>query len=331
MTQIVALNSGSLARAALVLRGGGLVGLPTETVYGLAANALDGRAVAKIFAAKGRPQFNPLIVHVCDLEQAQDFAHFGALDLALAQHFWPGALTLILERRVDSGLSDLVSGGLSTVAVRVPAHKGARDLIRLCGFPLAAPSANVSGTLSPTTPAHVAQSLGDAVDLILADGACAVGLESTVVDCTSGAPVVLRPGGVGAEALSDFLDRDVSYDLGEAGGAVKSPGQLLKHYAPGIPVRLRAVDVAEGEALLGFGSLKFMGVRGGGAVADLPDERLRNLSEEGDLYEAAAHLFAMMRALDRPEHKGIAVMDVPEVGIGIAINDRLRRAAIFSS
>ncbi|PCJ98146.1 MAG: threonylcarbamoyl-AMP synthase [Zetaproteobacteria bacterium] len=333
MTRILALNEQSIIEAASILRGGGLVGMPTETVYGLAANACDGVAVAKIFAAKGRPQFNPLIVHVNDLDAVAEFAHMSVQDEVIAQKFWPGALTLILKCKENCALSDLVSAGLPTVAVRIPSHKGARALIKACGFPIAAPSANKSGSLSPTTPAHVAQSLGMGVDLILADGACAVGLESTVVDCTGDRPYVLRPGGVTAEDLSEALGEDVGYSLGgndkgeSVKSPVKSPGQLLKHYAPSIPVRLNAIDLEEGEALLSFGSIKFMGVKGAGAASDLSDDMVQNLSKEGDLYEAAANLFAMMRALDKPEHKAIAVMNIPDNGIGVAINDRLKRAA----
>lgn len=327
----MSVNSEAIKEAATVLKDGGLVGMPTETVYGLAANARDGKAVARIFEAKGRPQFNPLIVHVNDIDQACEIAEMSAMDLAVTQVFWPGPLTLILRRKEDSGLSDLVSAGLPTVAVRVPAHETARKLIEACGFPIAAPSANKSGSLSTTTPAHVAQSLGEAVDLILADGASTVGLESTVLDCTGERPYVLRPGGVTAEEISRVIGVEVSYDLGDnhTEKLVKSPGQLLKHYAPSIPVRLDAIDVEEGEALLTFGRAKFMGVRGSGkkAVDELPDSTVRYLSKDGDLYEAAANLFSMMRELDKSEHKAIAVMNIPDSGVGVAINDRLRRAA----
>ncbi len=248
-------------------------------------------------------------------------------DHALARKFWPGPMTLILKRREDSGLSDLVSAGLSTVAVRIPAHKTARALIKACGFPIAAPSANKSGSLSPTAPAHVAQSLGDKVDLILADGMSAVGLESTVVDCTGEYPLILRPGGVSQEEISDSLGFQVEYDLGDKGEDVKSPGQLLKHYAPNTQLRLNAVDVRDGEALLAFGSVKFMGLQGGGAASDLPDDMFRNLSADGDLYEAASNMFAMLRELDKADAQAIAVMNIPNKGIGVAVNDRLQRAA----
>ena len=324
MPRILSVNTKSITDAALVLKSGGLVGMPTETVYGLAANARDGKAVAKIFAAKGRPSFNPLIVHVNSIDDVHKLAEMNVDDIAIAQSFWPGPLTMILNRKSDSGLSDLVTAGLETVAVRIPAHKTARALIKECGFPIAAPSANKSGSLSPTTPAHVVQGLGEAVDIVLADGASAVGLESTVVDCTGDHPFVLRPGGVTAQQLSELLSKDVKYYKGDE---VKSPGQLLKHYAPNIPVRLNAVDLEAGEALLAFGSTKFMATKDGVMAADLPDDQIRNLSKDGDLHEAAANLFAMMRDLDNPNNKAIAVMGIPDNGIGRAINDRLQRAA----
>ncbi len=330
MTKIISANTEAIKLAAALIKEGGLVGMPTETVYGLAANAKDGRAVAKIFEAKGRPQFNPLIVHVCRVDDVLEIAEMNALDMAAARAFWPGPLTLILRAREDGGLSDLVRAGLPTVAVRIPAQKTALAFIEECGVPIAAPSANASGTLSTTTPAHVAQSLGDGVDLILADGSCPVGLESTVLDCTGDVPCILRPGGVTAEELSEALGVEVVYDLGDKDkGEVKSPGQLLRHYAPGVPVRLNAVDVEEGEALLTFGPARFMEVRGTGkqVVQALPESAIAHLSEEGDLYEAAANLFAMMHKLDCPEHSSIAVMNIPNTGVGVAINDRLKRAA----
>lgn len=320
MVRIQSITDQSLANAVTVLRGGGLVGMPTETVYGLAANARDGKAVARVFEVKGRPSFNPLIVHVNSIDEALEIAEMNDQECALAERFWPGPLTMILKRRGNSGLSDLVSAGLPTVAVRVPAHKTARTLIKACGFPIAAPSANKSGALSPTTPEMVVQGLADSVDLVLAGGACSVGLESTVVDCSGGVPVVLRPGGI---TLEDLGGGARSYE----GDDITSPGQLLKHYAPSSKVRLNAVDVKHAEALLSFGSIKFMGLEGGGSASDLPDERLLHLSPEGDLYEAAANLFSMLRDLDQSGCETIAVMAVPEVGIGVAINDRLRRAA----
>jgi len=327
MSQIKTANQESIKEAASLIMGGGIVAFPTETVYGLGANAFDGKAVAKIFAAKKRPSFNPLITHVASIEQAQSLVEMSADAKEIAREFWPGPLTLILPRKEGSGVSDLVSAGLDTLAVRMPAHPVARSLIEAAGVPIAAPSANSSGEPSATTPRHVKESLGENVPFILAAGSCAVGLESTVLDMSGNKPVILRPGAVTAEDLKPFLG-DVAYDLGkDKGDDVKSPGQLLKHYAPSIPVRLRAVDVKEGEALLAFGSLQFMGIDGGGAAKDLPDHALKNLSEAGDLYEAAANLFTMLRDLDVPENKAIAVMDIPDTGVGVAINDRLSRAA----
>ena len=320
-------NEISIKEAADIIKSGGLVGMPTETVYGLAGNALDGAAVAKIYEAKGRPSFNPLIVHVSSLAEAEKVAVFDERAREVARAFWPGPITLVLRRREDAGISELATAGLETVAIRVPDHKVARAFLEQCAVPIVAPSANKSGTISPTSPMHVAESLGDGVDLILAAGQCAVGLESTVLDLTGEQVVVLRPGGITAEQVSHVLGVDVPYADALDEKSPKAPGMLLKHYAPDTPVRLNAIDLDPGEALLGFGSIKFMGVKGGGAAADLPDTQVQNLSKEGDLHEAAANLFAMLKVLDRPEHKSIAVMAVPEIGLGIAINDRLRRAA----
>ena len=315
-----------ISDAARILRAGGLVALPTETVYGLAADATNDKAVAKIFAAKGRPQFNPLIVHVASAAQAAEFVVMDERARTLAQKFWPGPLTLVLPRVKNCAIAELACAGLPTVAIRVPAHKAAQELLKICGFPVVAPSANRSGSLSPTTPAHVADSLGDSVDMILAAGPCKVGLESTVLDLSSEMPVVLRPGAVTAEDISRVLGVEVAYEDRET-DKPKSPGMLLRHYKPDIPLRMNAIDLQPGEALLAFSSERFMGVKGGGAAKDLPDTMRRNLSDEGDLHQAAANLFAMIKELDRPEHKGIAVMPIPDVGLGVAINDRLRRAA----
>lgn len=327
MVSLKEASDAAIAEAAAILRDGGLVAIPTETVYGLGANALDGVAVAKIFAAKGRPQFNPLIIHVHDAEALENIVELNDDARLLAARFWPGPLTMILPRKAGGGVSELCSAGLPTLAVRVPSHPVAQKLLSLAGIPVAAPSANKSGSLSPTAPMHVLQSLGDAVQMILAAGHTQFGLESTVVDLSGAVPVVLRPGAITAEEIGEVLDIPVGYDFGEHGDDVKSPGQLLKHYAPNIPVRLNAVDVEPGEALLAFGSLKFMGMRGGGFAKDLPATALKNLSDEGDLYQAASNLFRMLRDLDRPEHSRIAVMNIPDQGVGIAINDRLKRAA----
>jgi L-threonylcarbamoyladenylate synthase len=325
MTRIAAPSEDILKEAAAIIRDGGLVAFPTETVYGLGANALDGRAVAGIFAAKNRPSFNPVIVHVAKREDAARYVEVDARASGLMAAFWPGPLTLILPKKNSGGISDLVSAGLPSIAIRMPKHPVALALIEQAGVPIAAPSANASGEPSATTPRHVQDSLGDKIPLILAGGACSVGLESTVVDLSGDVPVIVRPGAVTADDLEPYLG-EVSYDLGDH-AAPKSPGQLLKHYAPSIPLRLKAVDVEKGEALLAFGSTKFMGIRGGGFANKLPDTMFLNLSEGGDLTEAAANLFLMLRDLDNPTHKGIAVMDIPDSGLGIAINDRLRRAA----
>ncbi|MFN3826708.1 MAG: L-threonylcarbamoyladenylate synthase [Micavibrio sp.] len=330
MTVIRAVDRQSIEQASAFLKAGELVALPTETVYGLGANALDGESVARIFAAKGRPSFNPVIVHVPDQHEALRYVDMDDKARLVASVFWPGPLTMILPRRKDCPISELCSAGLPTLAIRVPAHPVAQELLRFSGLPIAAPSANISGQVSATTPQHVADGLKGKVAMILAAGPCAVGLESTVLDMSGDQPVVLRPGAVTAEQIADVLGCPVPYDLGDHGKDVKSPGQLLKHYAPSVPVRLNAVDIGDGEALLGFGSLRFMGIRSGGHAKDLPATSLRNLSEEGDLHQAAANLFRMLRELDRPEHKAIAVMNIPEQGLGIAINDRLKRAAAGS-
>ena len=325
MTTLKAPTPETIAEAADIIRGGGIVAFPTETVYGLGANALDGVAVAKIFAAKNRPAINPVIVHVANKSDAEKYVVCDDRAKGLMAAFWPGPLTLILPKKPDGGVSDLVSAGLSTIAIRMPNHPVALALIEQSGLPIAAPSANASGEPSATTPRHVLDSLGDNAPFILAGGACGVGLESTVLDLTGDAPLIVRPGAVTADDLKEYLGV-VAYDLGNH-AAPRSPGQLLKHYAPSLPVRLNAVDVDPSEGLLAFGSLKFMGLRNGGFAKDLPPKRMRNLSESGDLNEAAANLFTMLRELDNSTNKAIAVMSIPNNGLGIAINDRLRRAA----
>ncbi len=320
-----------IAQAADILLSGGIVGMPTETVYGLAGNALSDDAVLKIFAAKNRPAINPLIIHVANEAMAAQYVEVNDTARLIFKNFWPGALTVILPQVSNCGVSQYASAGLDTLAVRMPAHNVAMDLISAAGVPLAAPSANLSGSISPTTPAHVHASLGDKVDMILAAGRCAVGVESTVLDLSGDVPVVLRCGAVSAAQIGDVLGLAVAvYEEDGAESALKSPkspGMLLKHYAPKTLLRVNAIDLEAGEALLGFGSLKFMGVKGGGAAVDLPEELVCNLSESGDLNEAAANLFAMMHQLDEVGARGIAAMAVPNVGIGLAINDRLKRAA----
>ena len=319
----------AIKEAANLINAGKLVAFPTETVYGLGADATNGEAVARIFEAKGRPNFNPLIVHVADTREAYKYAELGETAQILMNKYWPGPLTLIVPKKEGSPISELCTAGLDTIALRFPVHPVARDLLIKSGKPIAAPSANTSGKLSPTSPRHVAACLGDKVDMILAGGAAQAGLESTVIDISSGTPVILRPGVITAEEISHTLALDVGYVNKTHDGKGKgpqSPGLLLKHYAPDIPIRLNAVDVKDGEALLGFGSLKFMGLQNGGFAKDLPEGKLKNLSEEGDLYEAASNLFSYLRELDKPENTAIAVMNIPDKGVGIAINDRLRRA-----
>jgi L-threonylcarbamoyladenylate synthase len=305
----------NLEAAATALAAGRLVAFPTETVYGLGASALDERAVARLYAAKRRPRFNPLIVHVADAAAAAALVAFDARAARLAAAFWPGPLTLVLPRRRDCPVSLLAGAGLDSLAVRVPAHPVALALLGAFGGPLVAPSANRSGRVSPTAAAHVAEDFADAegvaaVAMILDGGPCRVGVESTVLDLTGAAPRLLRPGGLAAERLEAVIGRLAA---AEPGAAPRAPGQLASHYAPRLPVRLEAAAAAPGEALLGFGPAAPPGVA--------------NLSPAGDLAEAAANLFAMLRRLDRPGFTGIAVMPVPETGLGIAINDRLRRAA----
>lgn len=325
-TQILTTSPDNLAIAADLLRAGELVAFPTETVYGLGANAHDGKAIAKIYEAKGRPSFNPLISHGSSLEMLLPEAEFDDRALSLADKFWPGPLTMILPRKATGKISDLACAGLPTVALRIPSHKVALDLIAAAGVPIAAPSANASGGLSPTAPHHVLSSLGGKLPVILAGGATQYGLESTVVDLSGDDVVVVRAGAITAEDIADCLECEVSYEL-EATEKPRSPGQLLRHYAPNKPIRLRAVDIEQSEALLAFGNTKFMGIRGGGTVKNMPDELKMNLSESGDLLEAAANLFSYLRILDNSSGSQIAVMDVPNIGIGIAINDRLKRAA----
>lgn len=314
----------SLKEASEIIKDGRLVAFPTETVYGLGADATNGQAVARIFDAKGRPSFNPLIVHVAKPSDISEFVEVDERAQSVMAQFWPGPLTLILPLKQNSKISQLCSAGLPTLAVRCPSNQTARKLIALAGVPIAAPSANASGHLSPTSAQHVAKSLGDKVDMILAGGATDTGLESTVLDLSTDTPTILRPGVITADDLQPLLG-NVETEIKD--GEIKSPGLLLKHYAPSIPVRLNAVDVGEGEALLAFGSIKFMGLKKGGGANSLPEDKIRNLSEEGDLYEAASNLFAYLHALDNGENKAIAVMNIPNQGVGIAINDRLKRAA----
>jgi L-threonylcarbamoyladenylate synthase len=312
---ITKVNDAALQRAAAELRAGRLVAFPTETVYGLGADATNGRAVAQIFAVKGRPRFNPLIVHVLDLAAAERIACVTEKGRRLAGAFWPGPLTLVLERKPEAGLSDLVTAGLDSVALRVPDHPVARALLRAAGLPVAAPSANRSGHVSPTTAEHVAADFGDRPAMILDGGPTAHGLESTILDVTGDRVVMLRPGATTADAIESVLGEPVTRAF-EGRDRPVSPGQLETHYAPRARVRLGAKYVQLGEALLAFGPDP-LPTRGPSI----------NLSSAGDLIEAAANLFAALRKLDATGAPAIAVMPIPERGLGEAINDRLRRAA----
>jgi L-threonylcarbamoyladenylate synthase len=308
-------DENAIAAAAEHLRAGRLVAFPTETVYGLGADATNGQAVAQIFAAKGRPRFNPLIVHVLDIAAAETHADLTPLARRLAEAFSPGPLTMVLEKRASSPLSDLVTGGLTSIAVRSPDHPVARALLRATDRPLAAPSANRSGRVSPTLATHVGADLGSEVAMVLDGGATAHGLESTIVDARGDVPVLLRPGAVTVDEIEAALGIDVTrIDIDAA--RPNAPGQLASHYAPNAKVRLGASDVLPGEALLAFGP-----------DAPATSGAMINLSLAGDLVEAAANLFAALRTLDQSGASGIAVMLIPETGLGEAINDRLRRAA----
>ena len=312
-TETLLPDAAGYARAAALLAQGELVAFPTETVYGLGGDARNDHAVAAIFAAKGRPHFNPLIVHVPSLDEAEKIAVFDAQSRELAARFWPGPLTLVLPLRPEAGISHLVSAGLETVAIRLPAHPVARALLAAFGGPVAAPSANPSGKISPTSATHVTEGLSGRIAAVLDGGACGVGLESTIL---SVAPtLLLRPGGLPAEEIEAVFGR--SLETGGNAAKPNAPGQLTSHYAPGASVRLEATTPAPDEVWIGFGP------ECAGAAL--------NLSESGDLVEAAANLFAHLRRADRMATErgatGIAVAPVPERELGRAINDRLRRAA----
>jgi len=298
----------ALAHAEKLVREGQPVAIPTETVYGLAANALDSDAVARIYAAKGRPSFNPLIVHVSGMEMAERLAHFDDLATRLTERFWPGPLTLIVPVREDSGLSPLVMAGLSTVALRMPAHRAMQALIDRTGLPLAAPSANRSGAISPTTAEHVLRSLEGRIPLIIDDGATERGLESTIAAPAGGQIRLLRPGPITADMLTEATGVPVVMGGGEK---IEAPGQMESHYAPSKPVRLNAAQAQTGEYMIGFGDV----------AGDI------SLSETADLEEAATSLFAALHIADASSAPRIAIAPVPAEGIGAAINDRLRRAA----
>lgn len=307
-TQLLAYSPDAIAHAAALIRGGQPVAVPSETVYGLAADATSGAAVAAIYEAKGRPAFNPLIVHVLDRAQAEAIADLPAPAVRLAEAFWPGPLTLVAPLRPGAPIASLATAGLATVALRAPAHPAMRDLLAACARPLAAPSANASGTISPTRAGHVLRSLGGRIPLVIDGGACAIGIESTIVAVEADHLRLLRPGPIAPAPLAEAA----GLPFGEGGHAgIEAPGQLAQHYAPAKPLRLDAHAARAGEWLIGFGPVR-------GPVS---------LSERGDLVEAAARLFDLLHAADAGPMERIAVAPIPSVGLGAAINDRLRRAA----
>jgi L-threonylcarbamoyladenylate synthase len=321
-TPILPASEATAAMAARCLAAGGLVAFPTETVYGLGADATNAAAVARLYQAKGRPAFNPLIAHIRDIEAARQIALFDAPAMALAEAFWPGPLTLVLPKSKGCVVADLATAGLDTIAIRVPAHPVAREILRAFGGPVVAPSANLSGHVSPTTAAHVQTDLGGRIDLVVDGGPVEVGVESTIVGCFE-QPMLLRPGGVPSAEIERVLGRALAQPPQDAisdTGQPLAPGMLASHYAPRTNVRLNAGRIEHGEALLAFGSNAMPGVEAASAVM--------NLSERGDLTEAAANLFGYLRALDAKGARMIAVMPIPDHGLGEAINDRLRRAAV---
>ena len=301
-------NIAGIQAAADILRRGGLVAFPTETVYGLGADAFNDTAVAGIYAAKGRPSFNPLIAHVADAEAAQKLGYFDDIADRLAAAFWPGALTMVLPLRPSAPVSKLVTAGLKTLAVRVPDHPVGVALLKAFGGPVAAPSANLSGRISPTTAAHVLSGLNGKIDGVVDGGACGLGVESTIVQCGSN-PQLLRAGGIPLEALEACLGQPLP--VAKEGAALNAPGQLASHYAPIGTMRLNVVEPEAGETYLGFG----------------PDNAELTLSAAGDLTEAAANLFQRLHQLDAMGAQRSAVAPIPDRGLGLAINDRLRRAA----
>ena len=321
-TLVLPAGDAALAAAARALAEGGLVAFPTETVYGLGADATNPAAIARLYAAKGRPAFNPLIAHVDDLAAARLIGRFDATALRLAETFWPGPLTLVLPRTPDCAVADLATAGLDTIAIRIPAHPVAREILRRFGRPVVAPSANLSGHVSPTTAAHVQGDLAGRIDLIIDGGAVAVGVESTIVGIFE-QTMLLRPGGLPRADIERVLGQTLRQPPPDAdgnGARPLAPGMLASHYAPRTRVRLDAMQLEPGEALLAFGSNVISGIDAAATVM--------NLSLRGDLTEAAANLFGHLRALDAQGAHGIAVMPIPDHGLGEAINDRLRRAAV---
>ncbi|WP_187436750.1 L-threonylcarbamoyladenylate synthase [Bradyrhizobium rifense] len=321
-TSILPAGQAGAEAAARILAAGGLVAFPTETVYGLGADATNATAIAHLYAAKGRPAFNPLIAHVADLAAARRIGRFDARALRLAEAFWPGPLTLVVPKTNDCPVADLATAGLDTVAIRIPAHPVAEAILRAFGGAVVAPSANISGHVSPTLAAHVESDLAGRIDLIIDGGPVAVGVESTIVGCFE-APMLLRPGGLSRERIEAVLGMPLGRPPVETeshDSQPLAPGMMASHYAPHATVRLGAQDVAPGEALLAFGPDRLPGQEAAAAVM--------NLSPAADLDEAAANLFGYLRALDARAPRAIAVMAIPEEGLGEAINDRLRRAAV---
>ena len=310
MTQarILPYDATAIAEAARLIADARPVAMPTETVYGLAADATRGEAVAAIYAAKGRPSFNPLIVHVLDRAAAEAIADLPDAARKLADAFWPGPLTIVAPLKPNAPIAALATAGLSTIALRSPAHPAMRDLLRVSGKPLAAPSANASGTISPTRAMHVLRSLGRSIDLIVDAGPAAVGLESTIIAVDGGGLRILRPGPIAADQLAEISDLPVSAAMP---GTIEAPGQLAQHYAPSKPVRLDATEARDGEWLIGFGTVAGR----------------TSLSPGGDLGEAAARLFDLLHEADASDAPRIAFAPIPDEGLGAAINDRLRRAA----
>jgi L-threonylcarbamoyladenylate synthase len=317
-TRVLAADDNAIAEAARCLGAGGLVAFPTETVYGLGADATDGKAIARLYAAKGRPAFNPLIAHVSDIAAARTLAAFNEAAEQLAAAFWPGPLTLVLNKRPNCPVADLATAGLDSIAIRMPDHPVARALLRALGKPVVAPSANQSGHVSPTTAAHVLSDLRGRIDLILDGGPTLVGIESTIVACLD-RPALLRPGGAPREAIERALGTTLADAPAEESDTPLAPGMLASHYAPRARLRLNARDVRDGEASLAFGPDRPAGFAGA--------RHKLNLSASGDLVEAAANLFSHLRTLDALKATTIAVMPIPGEGLGEAINDRLSRAA----
>ena len=313
MTNIYTYNRTTIQKAAQTIKNGGLVAFPTETVYGLGANAFDAQAVANIFAVKGRPAFNPLISHIAEIETLYELAITDDRVISLAQKFWPGPLTFVLKRKEQNSSLDLVCAGLPTMTIRMPNHPIALDLIKRSGIPIAAPSANRSQSISPTTARHVFESLGTKVDMIIDGGPSKVGVESTIIDLTTDQTVLLRAGGIGKEDIEDFLGEKVLFSQGNP-DLPSSPGQMLKHYAPKIPTRINVNEQERqsDEFYIGFGNM----------TCDL------NLSPSANLIEAASNLFAFMHlAEEQTTYPKIAIAPIPMTGLGLAINDRIKRAS----